>query len=135
MNPKLEFTVDSAHDFDTTVTRLQEAAVAEGFSVLAVHELSKIMAGKGFERDRITVVEVCNAKQAHTVLADDIRIALHMPCPISVYVENSNVKVSSLSVADIGKFYAGETLARVVDEVDVSMRNIVRAVAADPTSV
>ena len=82
---ELDYTVPTTKSYDDAVQAVQDAAAANGFRVQFVHDVAATLAEKGFEREPVTIVEVCNAKHAAAVLAADIRIGLMLPCPVMVY--------------------------------------------------
>ena len=83
----MDFTIESAKAFDATVDAVVAETEAAGFRVLHVHDVSATLAEKGFDRERVSIVEVCNAKYAAAVLAADAKIGLLLPCPVMVYAE------------------------------------------------
>ncbi len=113
---RLEIVYESKHNFVDTVAKLKEAAAAQKFTVLAVHEMSKTLAEKGFPREPVTVIEVCNAKLASQALADDLRIALMLPCPLGIWEKGGKVYVSTLDPKAMLRFYEGKNLEKVGEE-------------------
>ena len=126
--PPLETTVESRLDFAATVEAIKAAAEAEKDPVQGVHEMSKILTGKGFPREPLTVVEVCNAKMASQSLDQDIRVALMMPCPITVYQKGDRVFAMTFDTRQMSAMYSGDRMAEVGAAVDVSLRRILDAV-------
>ncbi len=87
---------------------------------LAVHDLAATLAEKGFPRERVTIVEICNAKYSSQVLAADVKIGLMLPCPIMVYAEKGEVFVTTMRPSAIGEFFPEAdiaTVARLVEDV------------------
>ncbi len=82
---ELDYTVSTTKSYGDAVQAVQDAATANGFRVQFVHDVAATLAEKGFEREPVTLVEVCNAKHASAVLAADIRIGLMLPCPVMIY--------------------------------------------------
>jgi uncharacterized protein (DUF302 family) len=130
--PALEFEVVSRYDFDTTIEKVKETATAEKYGVQGVHEISKILTEKGFPRERLTIVEVCNPGSASASLNADIRTGLHMPCPVMVYEKAGKVMVMTFDTRTMATMYEGgaamtETggkvyaaLRKILDSVDAS---------------
>ncbi|HVL38901.1 MAG TPA: DUF302 domain-containing protein [Fimbriimonadaceae bacterium] len=127
--PAMEIVVESKYGFEETVEKVKQAAEAEKYPVQGVHEISAILESKGFPREPLTVVEVCNAKSASASLENDIRVALMMPCPIAVYREDGKIKVMTFNTRQMAMMYKGATMAQVGAEVDVALRKILFAVA------
>ena len=78
---QLDYTVATGKDFDQAVEAVVSATADAGFRVLFVHDVAATLAEKGFERERVSIVEMCNAKYASQVLAADVKIGLCSPAP------------------------------------------------------
>lgn len=127
--PDLEFFAISKYGFEETVAKLQEAAPQEGFTVLHTHEISKIMANKGFHREPITIVEVCSAKHAHSMLAEDLRVALILPCPLVVAEVDGVTRVYSMSVPKVIRSYDRSSLIETAEQIDATLHAILSHVS------
>jgi len=93
--------------------------------VLHVHDVKATLEGKGFKRDPLKIIEICNAKYANEVLKADVRIALMLPCPISVYEENGKTFISALRPKVIADFYPEADIKETAEEVDRIVLEIV----------
>jgi uncharacterized protein (DUF302 family) len=127
--PTLEFEVRSRFGFDETVERVQAAVSENKMTVLGVHPMSKTLTEKGFPREALSVIEVCNAKQASQALEDDIRVALMMPCPIAVYERGGHVFVSSMDTRMLSQLYDGPRLPKLGEEMYETLSAVLAAVA------
>ncbi|MGB4441878.1 MAG: DUF302 domain-containing protein [Coriobacteriia bacterium] len=130
----MDVTITSGKDFDATVQAVLEETAAAAFRVLATHDVSATLAEKGFDRERVTIIEVCNAKHAHAVLAADVRIGLMLPCPIMVYAEGDAVKVTTMRPTAIGGFFPEADLRDVPDEVERAIVGIMERGLNDKVS-
>lgn len=126
--PPMELKVESKYSFNDTVEAVKAVAAEQKFAVQYVHEVSKTLESKGFPREAVTIVEVCNAKAASTVLKNDIRVGLQLPCPVMVYQEGPKVFVMAFDTRVIGSMYEGEGMAAAGAEVYVAMTKILDAV-------
>lgn len=107
---------------DELVKRLEEAAAANQFGVLGVHNLTQKMNDKGLEfGPECRIIEVCNPKKAKTVLETDMSISNALPCRISVYEEGGAVKVSTLKPTAILSLLGRSELEPVAKEVENTM--------------
>ena len=127
---QLDYTIESKKSFDDTVEALLEKAAANNFMVQFVHDVSATLAEKGFERERVTIVEMCNAKYASRVLAADVKIGLMLPCPIMVYAEGGKVFISTMRPTLIGGFFPEAGIGDVAAEVEQVLVNIIDGAAA-----
>lgn len=126
---ELDYTIESTKDFDATVQAVLDETAKANYRVLATHDVSATLAEKGFERERVTIIELCNAKHAHAVLAADVRIGLMLPCPIMVYAEGDAVKVSTMKPSLIANFFPAAEIDDVAAEVESSLRRIMDTAA------
>ena len=126
----MDFTLTSNKDFDATVAAVEAETAAANFRVLITHDVSATLAEKGFDRERVTIVELCNAKHAHAVLGADVRIGLMLPCPIMIFAEGDTVKVTTMRPTVIGSFFPDAELGETPAEVERAMIGIMeRAIA------
>ena len=93
---QLDYTVPTSKDFDAAVETVQQLIKDAGFRVLFVHDVAATLAEKGFQRERVSIIEMCNAKYASAVLAADVKIGLMLPCPIMVYAENGTNFITTM---------------------------------------
>lgn len=115
-----EHTVTTERRFEDVVSAIEKKAMDNGFRVLHTHDFAATLAEKGFPREPLKVIEICNAKYASRVLDKDVKIALMLPCPISVYVQGGKTHISTLLPTSIAEFFphAGiEGLASEVEEI------------------
>ncbi len=115
---RFDYTVETDKGFDEAVEAVLEQAKEKGFGVLHVHDVKATLAGKGFEREPLKIIEICNARYANEVLKADVRIALMLPCPISVYVEGGKTYISALRPKVIADFYPEAGIKETAEEVD-----------------
>ncbi len=115
-----EYTVVTAKAFEAAVQAVEKKSAEKGFRVLHTHDVAATLGEKGFPREPLKIIEICNAKYASQVLDKDIKVALMLPCPISVYVQAGKTYISTLLPGSIAEFFphAGiETLASEVEKV------------------
>ena len=91
-----DYTRVSTRSYAKALEAVQEAAKAQGFRVLSVHDLAASMREKGIERGPYAVVEVCNAPTADAVLRADVRFGALMPCRIAVYDANGRTMLTTV---------------------------------------
>lgn len=122
---QMDVTVESGKGFEETVSAIQSETEAANFRVQAVHDVSATLAEKGFERERVSIIEVCNAKYAHAVLAADIKIGLMLPCPIMVYAQGDAVMVSTMKPTLIAGFFPDADMGEIAAEVEGIITGII----------
>jgi uncharacterized protein (DUF302 family) len=113
---------------DEVAKKLEEAASANRFGVLGVHDLKQKMNAKGVEfGPECRIFEVCNPHKAKTVLETDMSISNALPCRISVYEEGGQVKVSTLRPTAILALFGRPELQPVAEEVEETMIRMIDA--------
>lgn len=127
---QLDYTVTTAKSFDDAVAAVVKETADAGFKVQFVHDVSATLAEKGFDRERVTIVEMCNAKFASQVLAADVKIGLMLPCPIVVYAEDGLVHISTMRPTLIGGFFPEAGIADVAAEVESILTSVIDRAAS-----
>lgn len=125
MKNTFDYTVETNKSFDEAVSAIEAKSKEKGFGVLHIHDVKATLASKGFDREPLKIIEICNAKYASQVLAKDIKISLMLPCPISVYVENGKTYISTLMPKVIAEFYPQADIQAIAEEVDKIILSIV----------
>ncbi|GAB4420562.1 MAG: DUF302 domain-containing protein [Thermodesulfovibrionales bacterium] len=122
---KFDYTVETNKSFDEAVEAIEAKSKEKGFGVLHIHDVKATLASKGFDREPLKIIEICNAKYASEVLSKDIKISLMLPCPISVYVEGGKIYISTLKPRVIADFYPHADIKDIAEEVDRIVLSIV----------
>lgn len=128
---KLDYTVPTSKDFDAAVETVQQLIKDAGFRVLFVHDVAATLAEKGFQRERVSIIEMCNAKYASAVLAADVKIGLMLPCPIMVYAENGTNFITTMRPSLIGAFFPNADIGPVAQQVEDVLVEILDKAAAE----
>jgi uncharacterized protein (DUF302 family) len=121
----LDYTVETKKSFDEAVEAVLAKSKEKSFGVLHIHDVQATLAGKGFPRGPLKIIEICHPKHAHDVLEKDVKISLMLPCPISVYVEKGKTFISALRPRLMGAFYPEAHIEAVADTVDRAITAIV----------
>ncbi|MDE2125780.1 MAG: DUF302 domain-containing protein [Armatimonadetes bacterium] len=121
----LDYTVPTDRGFDDAVASVERAAAANGFRVLHTHDFAATLAEKGFPREPLTVVEICNAKYASEVLAKDVRLALMLPCPISIYAENGRTHIGTMLPSALTSLFPRAGIEETAQAVEAAVIRIV----------
>jgi len=122
---QFDYTVATNKGFDEAVSAVEAKSKEKGFNVLVVHDVRATLASKGFSREPLKIVEICNARYASKVLEKDVKIALMLPCPISVYTEGGKTFISTLRPRVIADFYPEAGIKDIAEEVDGIVVSIV----------
>jgi len=131
---ELDYTVSTDKSYDEAVSAVTERTAAHGFKVQFVHDVAATLAEKGFEREPVTIIEVCNARYANQVLASDVKIGLMLPCPVMVYEKDGDVFISTMRPSLIGGFFPEAGIDDVAAEVETALLAIIDEAAATAVS-
>ena len=116
--PDFVYTVETEKSVEEAVAALQAAAEAHGFRVLFIHDVQETLAAKGFAREPLRILEVCNAKYAYQVLEADIDLALMLPCAISVYEREGKRFLSTMRPTAMSALFPHADIATVAQAVE-----------------
>lgn len=117
-------TVISGKPFDEAVAAVEAKAAEMGFRVLHTHDVAATLAEKGFPREPLKIVEVCNARIASEALEKDAEIAVMLPCPISVYVQDGKTHISTMLPSAMVLFFPVAGVDELVGLVEDAVRQI-----------
>ena len=94
--------------------------------------MAATLAEKGFPREPLKIVEVCNAKYASQVLDKDVKASLMLPCPISIYVQDGQTYISTLLPTSLAAFFPKAGIEDIASLVEEAVLKIVNGAAATP---
>lgn len=120
-----DYTVTTKKTFDEAVKAVERETKTIGFRVLYIHDVAATLKEKGFEIEQLKIIEICNAKSAHTVLQADVKIGLCLPCKINVYQKNGKTYISGMRPLILPQFFPRANLGTLPKEVDTIIRGII----------
>jgi Uncharacterized conserved protein len=126
---KFAYVVTTCKSVDEATTAVEQETAAKGLRVLHTHDLAALLAEKGFPREPLKIVEVCNAKYASEALAKDVTSALLMPCPIVVYQEKGETHISTMLPSLMPVFFPGKGFEHVASELEQAVLYVVDSAA------
>ena len=97
----------------------------KGFRVLHAHDVAATLAEKGFTRDPLTIIEICNARCANEALNKDVSVALMLPCPIAVYSKDGTTFLSAMRPSALADFYPDSGIEDIAAAVEKTVLEIV----------
>jgi uncharacterized protein (DUF302 family) len=114
------YIIETNKSFSQASTDLETAVKHHGFGVLHVHDLGATLRSKGIAFDEdCKVFEVCNPKQAATVMSIDMRLNMVLPCRISVFTEKGKTKIGLIKpVQMLSALSQDAALIQVAKEVE-----------------
>lgn len=123
---------ESPFSFTETVEKLKAEMAAEGWSVLATHDLSAALAKKGHDVLPVAIIEACSGKFSVTLLKkDETRyVSSLLPCRVSVYAtSNGKVIISRMNTTAMGA-QMEPAVAEVMAKAGASVEAIIAKVIA-----
>ena len=120
-----DYTVTTKKSCNEAVLAVEQETKNAGFRVLYIHDVTATLKEKGFEIEPFKIIEICNAKSAHTVLQADIKIGLCLPCKINVYQKNSKTYISGMRPVILSQFFPKANLGNLFMEIDELIRGII----------
>lgn len=124
---EFDYTIESGKSVDEAVAAVEAKAKELGFGVLHVHDVQATLAAKGYPREPLRIIEVCSPGYANTVLEKDIRLALMLPCPISVYVQDGRTHVSAFRPLAMVDLIPEVDIREVAEKVEAAVIAMVDA--------
>ncbi|MCL4440955.1 MAG: DUF302 domain-containing protein [Firmicutes bacterium] len=112
------YQVTTDKSFAEAVAAVEAQTQANGFRVLHVHDVQATLAEKGFTREPLKIIEVCNAKYAYTALQIEITVSLLMPCRINVYPMEGKTIISTIRPTSLVTMFQKPELANFANEVE-----------------
>jgi uncharacterized protein (DUF302 family)/predicted Fe-Mo cluster-binding NifX family protein len=131
----MDYTVATATGYADAIRAVIASTEAHGFRVQFVHDVAATLAEKGFDREPVTIVEICNARFASQVLERDVKIGLMLPCPIMVYVDAGTVHISTMRPSLIGGFFPEAGIGDIATEVEGVLVEIINEAAGQEAPV
>lgn len=103
---------------------------AQGFGVLAVHDIGNTLRSKGQEFiEQVIVYEICNPFFAAQALKIDMQVNAALPCRFSVYTKDGQTYLSFIKPTQLLKlFHDTPELASIAEEIELRMQNIFDAI-------
>jgi uncharacterized protein (DUF302 family) len=122
---KFQHTVSSSKSFDAAVSAVERKTAEKGFRLLHTHDVAGTLAEKGFPREPLKLVEICNARYANEVLNKDINVALMLPCPIAVYTREGRTFISTMLPSVLADLYPDSGIGEVAAAVEKTVLEII----------
>ncbi|AET70455.1 hypothetical protein Desor_5062 [Desulfosporosinus orientis DSM 765] len=119
------YQVTTPKSFNDTIAAVQASTQANGFRVLHIHDVQATLAEKNFQREPLNIIEVCNAKYAHTALMIDVTVSLLMPCRINVYREGEKTVISTVKPTALVTMFSNNELKDFAENVEEVLLKII----------
>ncbi len=123
----MKYIVTTEKSIEQAVKDLEEAVTRNKFGVLHIHDLKATMKNKGIDfPHECRIFEVCNPQKANAVLTNDMSLNMALPCRISVWEENGQVKIGTLKPTEfLSVLSDSEELKLIAEEVENTIKTII----------
>ncbi len=123
-------TVRSRKSIGDVRQSFEEAAAANRFGVLGLHDVGEKLRSKGLAFDRkLYVYEICNPAAAKKVLDANMRIASALPCRVAIYNDGAEVVLETVRPTAIVKMFDEPALEATAAEIDAAVEAVMREAA------
>lgn len=123
----LAYRIESDKPFDTVVANLEKETANNKFRVLHIHDVQATLAEKGFEREPLKIIEVCNAGFAYEALQKQLNVALFMPCKFVVHTEGNKTVVTLGRPMMISEMMPRAGLNELAADVETTLKRVMEA--------
>ena len=123
----MKYIVTTEKSIEQAAKDLEEAVKRNKYGVLHIHDLKSTMKNKGIDfPHECRIFEVCNPQKANAVLTKDMSLNMALPCRISVWEENGQIKIGTLKPTALLSSLSNEKeLKSVAEEVENTIRKII----------
>ncbi len=120
-----QYTVNSDKSFEAAVSMVERKTAEKGFRVLHTHDVAGTLAEKGFNREPLKIVEICNARYANEALNKDVNVAVMLPCPIAIYTKGGKTFISTMRPSTLADFYPDSGIGDIAEAVEAKVLEII----------
>lgn len=124
MKKAFQYTVETSKPFDQAVLGIEQKTAEKGFRVLHTHDVAATLTEKGFPRDPLKIIEICNARYASEALNRDVNVALMLPCPVVVYVRAGKTWITTMLPSTLVEFYPQAGIEQIASAVETTVLQI-----------
>lgn len=121
----MNYTVQLNKTFDQALKEIEAAAEKFVFRVQHVHPVSEILAEKGFNIERYSIIELCNPKFAFAVLSKNKNYGSILPCKILLYEKEGKLFISSPKPLELVEKLGMKDIKEIAQEVDNIIKDII----------
>lgn len=118
------YIVETHKNFEEAVVSALKSVENKGWSVFSIYDLKERLAAKGFNHNKMKIIEICSAKYADKFLKKNPLVSLCMPCKINVLENNGDVKIVGMKPSMLTQLFS-EIHPAESAEVEAEMKEMV----------
>jgi uncharacterized protein (DUF302 family) len=111
--------------FDDAVVSVLRSVEKQGWSLFQVYDLKERLSAKGFDQDKLKIIEICSAKHANHLLAMNRLVSLCMPCKINVIEDDGNIMIAAMKPTMISELFLGIDKESIIN-IEEDIQEIIR---------
>lgn len=107
------------YSFEEAIERITKELKDRSFGVLWQLDMTAKLAEHGFDLGaKAVILEVCNPKQAHTVLSKELSVGYFLPCKMAVFEKDGQVTIGTVKPSHLMSLIPGADLSETANEVE-----------------
>lgn len=118
------YIVETRKNFDEAVVSVLKSVEKKGWSIFSIYDLKERLAAKGFNHNKIKLIEICSAKYADRFLKKNVLVSLCMPCKINVIEDQDKVTIVGMKTSILAQFF-DEIKPEETAEVETELKEMV----------
>ncbi len=99
------YIVETEKSFDEAVISVLKSVEQKGWALFQIYDIKERLAAKGFNHEKLKIIEICSAKHASKFLSKNKMVSLCMPCKINVLEDKGKVKIAGMNPIIISEFF------------------------------
>lgn len=96
---------ETKKSFDEAVVSVLKAAEKKSWALFNVYDIKERLAAKGFQHEKLKIIEICSAKYSSNLLNKNKFISICMPCKINVIEDKGKIKIAGMKPSIIQHFF------------------------------
>ena len=118
------YEAETEKSFDEAVVSVLKSVEQKNWSIFQVYDIKERLASKGFNIEKLKIIEFCSGKHANNFLNKNRLISICLPCKINVLEENGKVKIIGMKPTIISQFFP-EVSKEEAEEVEKDIKEII----------
>ena len=115
---------ETKKSFDQAVVDVLKEVDKKGWALFNVYDVRERLAAKGFQHERLKIIEICTATHSNNLLNKNKLISVCMPCKINVIEDKGTIKIVGMKPGIITQFFP-EVSKNDVIEIEKAVKEII----------
>jgi len=113
------YTVQTDQTMEQAIESLEKRLKEENFGVLWKFDITDTLQTKGFDFDQpFQVLEVCNPKEAQSILTKNQLVGYFLPCKMVVYEDQGKTKIGLPKPTALIQMVEDESLTAIAEDIE-----------------